>query len=70
MIAGSVVKGLNLFLHKLSIGSKWAKQFCIIHSFLFQLYEHEIYANAKQFYGTHYDAMELLEIGKWKMEIY
>ena len=33
-----------------------------LNSFLFYPYEHQIYPNAKEFYGTHYDAMELLEI--------
>ena len=40
-----------------------------LHSFLFKPYENQIYRNTKVFYGTHYDAMELLEIGKWKIEI-
>ena len=39
-----------------------------LHSFLFQPYERQIYPNIKEFYGTHYDAMELLEIGKWKIK--
>ena len=39
-----------------------------LHSLLFQPYERQIYPNIKEFYGTHYDAMELLEIGKWKMK--
>ena len=40
-----------------------------LHSLLFYPYERQIYPNAKKFYGTHYDAMELLEIVEWKMEI-
>ena len=33
-----------------------------LHSFLFYSYERQIYPSAKEFYGTHYDATELLEI--------
>ena len=40
-----------------------------LHSFLFQPYERQIYPNTKEFYGTHYDAMELLEIVDWKIKI-
>ena len=40
-----------------------------LHSFLFYPYERQIYPSAKEFYGTHYDAIELLEIIEWKMEI-
>ena len=40
-----------------------------LNSFLFYPYEHQIYPNAKEFYGTHYDAMELLEIVDWKIKI-
>ena len=40
-----------------------------LHSFLFYPYERRIYRNTKKFYGTHYDAMELLKIVEWKMEI-
>ena len=40
-----------------------------LHSFLFYPYERQIYPNAKKFYGTHHEAMELLEIVEWKMEI-
>ena len=40
-----------------------------LYSFLLYPYECQIYPNAKEFYDTHYDAMELLEIVEWKMEI-
>ena len=32
-----------------------------LYLFLFCPYERQIYPNAKEFYGTHHDAMELLE---------
>ena len=37
-----------------------------LHSFLFSPYERQIYLNTKEFYGTYYDAMELLKIAKMK----
>ena len=40
-----------------------------LHLFLFSPYERQIYPNTKEFYGTYYDAMELLKIDKWKIEV-